>query len=137
MSMEPTPAGSAPQAPQATSTGLDPKLAALLAYMFGWVSGLVFILIEKQHAEVRFHAAQSLVVSGALTAVYIVLNVLSVAGGFGTFALVSLLSLLVGIASLVLWIMLMVKGYALEHWKLPVAGDMAENIAAGKSPTAA
>lgn len=125
MSMEPTPGGPAPQAPNATSTGLDPKLASLLAYLFGWISGLVFLLIEKNHAEVRFHAAQSIVFSGALTVIYMVLNV------FGFFG--ALLSLIVSIAGLVLWIMLMVKGYGLVHWKLPVIGDIAESIAGNKS----
>ena len=126
MSMEPTPAGPAPQGgPNATSTGMDPKLASLLAYLFGWISGLVFLLIEKNHAEVRFHAAQSLVFSGALTVIYMVLRV------FGIFG--ALLSLIVSIAGLVLWIMLMIKGYGLVHWKLPVIGDIAESIAGNKS----
>ena len=136
MSMEPTPAGPAPQAPNATSTGLDPKLASLLAYLFGWISGLVFLLIEKNHAEVRFHAAQSLVFSGALTVLYIVLNIIGAAGGLGLLALMSLISLVISIAALVLWIMLMVKGYGLVHWKLPIAGDIAENLAGNKSLTA-
>ena len=136
MSMEPTPAGPAPQ-PQGTSTGLDPKLASLLAYLFGWISGLVFILIEKEHAEVRFHAAQSLVFSGALTVVYILLNVIGGFGGLGLLALMSLISLVISLGALVVWIMLMIKGYGLVHWKLPMVGDIAENIAAGKSPTAA
>jgi uncharacterized membrane protein len=38
-------------------------VSGLLAYLFGWVTGLVFFLIEKEHREVRFHAAQSILVS--------------------------------------------------------------------------
>ena len=112
-----------------TSTGMDPKIAALLAYAFGWLSGLIFFLIEKNHREVRFHAAQSLVFFGGLTVLYYVLVFLPL--GFFGFILTSLL----GILGLVVWIMGMIKGYALEHWKLPVVGDFAENMAGGSTTT--
>src|SRR5215213_8757760 len=43
-----------------SSTGLDENVAALLSYIFGWVSGLIFFLIEKDSRLVRFHAMQSI-----------------------------------------------------------------------------
>ena len=49
-----------------TSTGLDENVAGLLCYVLGWVSGLVFILIEQENNFVRFHAMQSIIVFGAL-----------------------------------------------------------------------
>jgi len=39
-----------------SSTGLDENVAGLLCYVLGWVSGLVFILIEQQSKFVRYHA---------------------------------------------------------------------------------
>ena len=100
-----------------TSTGMQPNVAALLCYLVGWVSGLVFFLIEKENKFVRFHAFQSMVVFGAFTILSIVLTV-TVVG-------IALMPIL-GIAELILWIVLMVKAYQGEMFKLPVAGDMAE-----------
>ena len=49
-----------------SSTGIQPNVAALLAYLVGFVSGLVFFLIEKENKFVRFHAMQSIGLSGGL-----------------------------------------------------------------------
>src|SRR5829696_3699279 len=48
-----------------SSTGLDENVAALLSYLFGLVSGLIFFLIEKDSRLVRFHAMQSILLSAA------------------------------------------------------------------------
>ncbi len=52
--------------PSATGTqsGLAENVAASLCYVVGWVTGLIFFLIDKR-PNVRFHAAQSIVVFGA------------------------------------------------------------------------
>ena len=57
-----------------TSTGIQPNVAALLSYLLGWVTGLIFFLIEKDNKFVRFHAMQSIIVFGALTVFNIVLS---------------------------------------------------------------
>ena len=44
-----------------TSIGMQPNLAGLLCYFFGFITGLVFYLIEKKNKFVRFHAMQSMV----------------------------------------------------------------------------
>src|ERR1044072_9211137 len=59
------------------STGPDENLAALLSYVFGWVSGLVFFLIEKDSRLVRFHAMQSLLLNAVAIVVGIALWILS------------------------------------------------------------
>ena len=107
-----------------TSTGIQPNVAALLSYLLGWVTGLIFFLIEKDNKFVRFHAMQSMVVFGGLTVFNIVLSMLlSILGiYFGLFFLFRL----VWLAALVLWIVLMIKAYQGEKFKLPVAGDIAE-----------
>ncbi len=93
-----------------TSSGLKENVASLLCYVLGWVSGLVFILIERRNKFVRFHAMQSLIVFGALTIV--------------SFLIPSLL--LIGFA---LWVFLMVKAYQGERFKLPWVGNLAERWA--------
>src|SRR6185436_13061927 len=60
-----------------SSTGLDENIAALLAYLFGWVSGLVFFLIEKDSKLVRFHAMQSILLNVVILAICVVLWILS------------------------------------------------------------
>jgi uncharacterized membrane protein len=104
-----------------TSTGIEPNVAALLSYVLGWVTGLVFFLIEKENKFVRFHAFQSIVTFAALTAIPIVLGFIPVIGW--------MLIPVVYLAELAIWIILMVKAYQGEKFKLPIAGDMAEKNA--------
>lgn len=115
-----------------TSTGLEPNLSALLSYIFGAVSGLIFFLIEKKHQEVRFHAAQSLLFSAAAVVVAIVSSIISAILPFGILWIFSALMLLVWLGMLGVWIFLMVSGYQLKHVKLPVIGDFAEKMAASQ-----
>ena len=104
-----------------TSLGLDRNVSALLAYVLGWVSGLVIILIEKEDDFVRFHAMQSIVTFGALT----VLSIL-----FGTmFMFFGFIGPLIHVAGIALWILLMVKAYQGKKFMLPVVGEMAEQWA--------
>lgn len=126
---QPTWAGPGGQTPATTaSSTLDPKLGGLLAYLFGWVSGLVIYLTQRDR-EVRFHAAQSILFSGLLTVVGIAVNILgALLGGF-LGLLLSLAYLLVALGSFALWIYLMVSGYSQKHVKLPVIGDVAEQWA--------
>lgn len=111
-----------------TSTGLDPKVAGLLAYLVGWVSGLILYLVEKDHTEVRFHAAQSVLVSIAFIGLYIVLSIVSLIPFLGW--LIGLLgTAVVALAGFALWIYLLIQGYNLKHVRLPVVGSMAEQWA--------
>ncbi len=131
----PTPQPSEPTPPsvgQATSTGLDPQLAGLLCYILGLVTGVIFFLIEKTNSVVRFHAAQSIVVSLAIFVLAIglgILNVIISAISWTLGSLFGLLMMLVWLAAFILWIVLMIKGYSGEKWKLPVLGDWAERLA--------
>ena len=101
-----------------TSTGIQPNVAGLLSYLLGFVTGIVFLIIEKDNRFVRFHAMQSIIVFGFLFVVNIILSFIP----FLRWALPPL----VGILGLVLWILLMIKAYKGEMYKLPIAGDMAE-----------
>ncbi|OGW82134.1 MAG: hypothetical protein A2Z83_07780 [Omnitrophica bacterium GWA2_52_8] len=104
-----------------SSTGMQANVAALLCYAAGWITGLIFYLVEKENKFVRFHAFQSIVVFGVLTVMPIVLMAIPVIGW--------VMIPLVYLAELVLWIFLMIKAYQGEKIKLPVAGDLAEKNA--------
>ena len=115
-------------APKGPLEDLDPKLGGLLAYLFfGWVGGLILFFTHK-HPEVRFHAAQSVLTFGGLSILYALLGTVTSAMpfGLGMWALFGLLSTLLSLAAFGLWILLCIKGYNLEHFKLPVIGDYAE-----------
>jgi uncharacterized membrane protein len=106
-----------------SGTGLEPNLAGLLCYVLGWVTGLVFLILEK-NKFVRFHAIQSIVVFGAITVVGIVLSILGWIPWVGI--VFWIISWLLWAFAFILWIVLMLKAYRGEKYKLPVAGDIAE-----------
>jgi len=107
-----------------STTSLEPNVAGLLCYVLGWITGLVFILIEKENKFVRFHAMQSIVTFGAFCVLWIPFSILSQLDILR--ALFGILYTITGILAFVLWIVLMVKAYQGERFKLPIAGDIAE-----------
>lgn len=110
-----------------TSMGIDPQLAGLLAYLLSPISGLVIYLIEKENREVRYHAAQSVLLGAALVVAWFALLIISMIPVIGLIALLGYA--VVGLGAFVLWIYLLIQGYQLNHVKLPIAGDMAEQWA--------
>ncbi len=103
---------------------LNPNLAGLLCYIGGWVSGLIFLLIEEKNPFVRFHAAQSIVVFGTLNLLSMLLGWIPGSGGIFTFVISGF--------SFIFWVVLMVKAYQGELYRLPVAGEIAESLAKWK-----
>jgi len=114
-----------------TSTGVEPRLSALLCYSAWWISGLIFLIVEQQHRAVRFHAAQSVVLFGALS---LVIGLLS-AGSVGmlvvsaaAFQAARLLVYLVWFAAVAIWLLLMLKTFQGETWRVPFASDLADRL---------
>ena len=105
-----------------SSTGLEANLAGMLCYAMGWVTGLIFFVLEKDSRFVKFHAMQSIIVTLALTVVWYALLMIPIIGW--------MLSPFLFLAGVVLWILLMVKAYNGEKFKMPFAGDIAEQQAA-------
>jgi uncharacterized membrane protein len=103
-----------------TSTGLLPNVASLLCYVGGWISGIIFFVLEQKNTDVRFHAAQSIIVFGILTIVGTVLGLIPVIG--------NAFSAIVGIIAVILWVILMVKAYNGEKYRIIWAADIADNI---------
>lgn len=102
-----------------SSTGLEPNLAAALAYLAGFITGIVLLVVEKKSGYVRFHAMQS-------TVLFIAVLVLSIA--VSAFPLVGplLYAFILFPAVVILWLVMMFKAFNGERFKLPVVGDFAE-----------
>jgi uncharacterized membrane protein len=92
------------------------NIRALLTYVAGWITGLIFLLIEKEDEFVRFNAAQSVIVYGGLT----IITLIPVLG--------QILSVFLWPLGLILWIVLMVKAYNNERLELPVVADFAKKL---------
>lgn len=93
-------------------------MAAALCYALGWVTGLLFFMTESENSFVRFHAMQSMLVFGAACLAFLVCLAVPFLGW--------ILSIFVFYGSAALWLVLMFKAYQGERFKLPVAGDIAE-----------
>jgi len=100
-----------------SSTGLDENVAGLLCYVLGWISGLVFFLLEQENKFVRFHAIQSILVFGVLNIAGMVLGWIPVIGW------------VLGVLGFVLWVILMIRAYQGVKFKLPWSGNLAEKWA--------
>ncbi len=111
-----------------TESASGGNLAGLFSYLLGWLSGLLFILVEREDSFVRFHALQSIAAFGALTVIVPLLLFLHSRVPFLR-DFFGILGIMVVIVGLVLWVVLMVKAYRGERYKLPVAGDLADRFA--------
>lgn len=129
----PQPGGGQPQ-----GGGLDPKIAGLLAYLLGVIGGLI-IFLTQQNPELRFHGMQSILYAVGWGVIWVAWAIVSaILSAIVSFLglIMWILGLLVGIALLVGWIFLIIKGYNVEHFKMPLIGDLAEQWS-GYSPAAA
>lgn len=105
--------------PFKSSTGLPEHIAGALCYFFPFIGGVVFLALEKRSRFVMFHALQSLITFGAL----MILHVLS---GFVPF-LGALMSAILSLCSLAVWLIMIYQALSGKWYKLPWAGDIAEN----------
>jgi uncharacterized membrane protein len=116
-----------------SSTGMSSNVAGLLCYVAGWITGIVFAVLEKKSRFVKFHAWQSILTFGALTVVQIILSILgAIAVGtlsFGLWQFAHVLGIIVWVITVALWIVLMLLAYQGKMWKVPLAGNWAEKQA--------
>ena len=115
-----------------TSTGLSENVAGLLCYVLGWVSGIIFLLIEPGNKYVRFHAIQSIVAFGSITLVSIALSIIGAIPLIGV--VFGFANWLLGIVAFISWIVLMIKAGQGTKYKLPWAGDFAEKRPGSDTP---
>ncbi len=108
-----------------SSTGLPDNVATFLAYLFGWISGLVIFLLEKKNSSVQFHSAQSIVLFGSLTVLNILLPIVPALG--------PLLMILIAPISMILWLVLLVMSLMDNAPRLPVIANFADQLIGKKN----
>ncbi len=96
------------------------EMTAVLAYVFAWPGGLLFLFISKDNF-VKFHAAQSIVVFGLLNALLLIPVLGTLLFGF------------VSIAWILMLVVLAVKANAGESWEVPYLGPIAKQLLAKMS----
>jgi uncharacterized membrane protein len=119
---------SAPTPTPAASSGMANNVVGLLCYIAGWITGLIFLLIEpyKNDKFVRFHAFQSIFFNVSLIPLYIVFIILGfILGAIHLGILMLPLWLLMAVGIFGTWIFLMFKAYNNETFKLPIIGQLA------------
>lgn len=94
------------------------NLMAAASYLLGFITGIIFLLIEKQSTFVRFHAMQSTILFGGVFVANIALGFIPFLGW--------LVGLLLTFAAFILWIVCMWKAFQGEMYKVPYVGEMAD-----------
>lgn len=100
-----------------SSTGLDENVAGFFCYLLGFITGIIFLVVEKKSSFVKFHAMQSTITFLSLFVISFILGWIPILG---------LLVYPIWILSLILWLLLMIKALQGEKYSLPIAGKMAE-----------
>ena len=59
-----------------SSTGMDPKIAVLLSYLFSWLGGLIFFVMEKENKFVKWNALQALILGIIEVACIVVISLI-------------------------------------------------------------
>lgn len=127
--------GSADQetSPGGTSTGVDPRIASMLCYAAWWVTGLLFLFLEREHRGVRFHAAQSLVLFGGLSLLMACIGAASAMSLFlapSFFQTLLSVNSLIWLAAVIVWAVLMVQTVRGETVRVPLLADLADRLTA-------
>jgi len=105
------------QEKERSSTGLDENVAGFLCYLFWFITGIIFLVVEKKSGFVKFHAKQSTITFLSLFVIKIVISWIPI---------INLLVLPILILSFILWLVLMIKALQGKRYSLPIVGKMAE-----------
>jgi uncharacterized membrane protein len=115
-----------------TSTGVDARLASVLCYAGWWITGIVFLFAERRHPAVRFHAAQSIVVFGAFSLALFACGGLSAVAfvmAASTFTWLQLTANMLWLAAVAVWLVLLVRTWHGDTWRVPLLGELAQRLA--------
>jgi len=109
-----------------SSTGMDPKIAVLLSYLFSWLGGLIFYLMEKENKFVKWNALQALILGIIEVACIIVFSVILIWVPFiGPFFFSWLGYTLAGVAW-IFAIIAIIKGFSGKSYKIPGVSKLAD-----------
>jgi len=97
----PPPSQPAPMGGTPSAAGTNKKTYSILAYLVGWITGLIFLFVGKDDPDVKWNAANSIVVFGGLQIIIIVLGFIPV---------VNILTVILGLAAFVYWVIFLIQG---------------------------
>jgi uncharacterized membrane protein len=125
--------------PAPAASGLQENVAGALCYLVGFITGILFLVLEpySKNPRVRFHAFQSIFFHLTWIVFWIAMTILQVIFAailpFGLHVILSLFSVLawavVGLGGFALWIFLMFRAYNNNPLVLPVIGPLAQKQA--------
>ena len=111
----PPPGGQPPMQPMGGgSVGSNKKTFTILAYVLSWIGGVIFLFVGKDDPDVKWNAANSIIVFGGLTVIRIV-------GGFIPF-IGWLIVWVTAVAGIVYWIYFLVKSLQGNGERIPALG---------------
>lgn len=114
-----------------STTGIDERLASVLCYSAWWITGVVFLVLERQHHGIRFHAAQSLVLFGAISLLLVGLGAFSALAlmvSSQAYQVVRALADVTWIGAAALWLVVVVRAWRGEAWRVPLVATLADRI---------
>ena len=110
-----------------TVLGIPEKWERVLCYVLGWLTGIIFLLVEQHNHNVRRHAAQSTLVFASLGILGWIVSILHglfvhipVIGWWVLAPAFGLLGWLLGALTIFLWILLMIMAYLRPSFVLPL-----------------
>jgi uncharacterized membrane protein len=124
----PPPGGQQPGYPppgyQPQASGIDKKTGAILSYLLGWVTGVIFLFVGKGDPDVKFHAAQSIVFFGGMTVISFVLQILESVMPGPIRALLVLVGVVLGIYAFIMWIVCLIQAASNNgaRFQIPLVG---------------
>jgi uncharacterized membrane protein len=120
--------------PASGTESMQENVAGLLCYVLGWITGLIFLLVDRR-PFVKFHGAQSIALNIAFVAIWFAfwivsffLTVITAAMHFPIGFLSFFFLPIIGIGFLATWIFVMIKAYNHEKYKLPIIGNLVEGM---------
>jgi uncharacterized membrane protein len=121
-------AGQSAVAVAPAAAGLTDNVAGALAYVT-IIPAIIFLVLEpfNKRRFIRFHACQCLFFAAAWTVLWIGLSIIAHIPFLGWATVV--MWPLVSLAGFVIWLILVLKAYQGQMFKLPVIGDIAEQQA--------
>ena len=115
------PPGYQPQA----SGGVDKKTGAILSYLLGWVTGLIFLFVGKSDPDVKYHAAQSIVFFGGMTVIFWALRILESVLPGGISLILTLIGVVLSFYTFIMWIVCLIQANSNNgaRFQIPVVGS--------------
>jgi uncharacterized membrane protein len=106
-------------------------MAGALCYVLTVITGILFLALApyNQNKFIRFHAFQAIFFFAAWVAFSILVSTLGAIMPTVLSVMVGMVSVMVWFAGLIVWVVLIVKAYNHERFKLPIIGDLAEKQA--------